>query len=171
MTLLHTLLLFFNLLFSFNVKKYFYRKENISLYSLKNNLIGDPSNIDKTCQLTSYSAFLTVINQMVTNARKYYGQNSNMHNASKELLDNAKTAVHDSRDNLKSWLTMSNVSFTCFSKRKKGERVVKLRIWEKHCRFDVVIPPPYSLFNFCPIAFVIFHFLFLKTHSKTRLFF
>ena len=48
---------------------------------------------------------------------------------------------------------MSNVSFTYFSKRKKGERVVKLRIWEKHCRFDVVIPPPYSLFNFCPIAF------------------
>ena len=101
------------------------------MYSLKNNLIGDPSNIDKTCQLTSYSAFLTVINQMVTNARKYYGQNSNMHNASKELLDNAKTAVHDSRDNLKSWLTMSNVSFTYFSKRKKGERVVKLRIWGK----------------------------------------
>ena len=89
------------------------------MYSLKNNLIGDPSNIDKTCQLTSYSAFLTVINQMVTNARKYYGQNSNMHNASKELLDNAKTAVHDSRDNLKSWLTMSNVSFACFSKRKR----------------------------------------------------
>ena len=68
---------------------------------------------------------------MVTNARKYYGQNSDMHNASKELLDNAKTAVHDSRDNLKSWLTMSNVSFTCFPQRKKGERVAKLRIWEK----------------------------------------
>ena len=138
---------------------------------MKNNLIGDPSNIDKTCQLTSYSEFLTKINQMVTNARKYYGQNSNMHNASKELLDNAKTAVHDSRDNLKSWLTMSNVSCTCFPKRKKrtGCKIadmVKSAVALMFFYCTAFFP---SLFQLCPVKSSPF-FVFISTLQNKFIF-
>ena len=97
-------------------------KENISLYTLKNNTIGDPTNIEKECQLNSYSEFLTSINQMCTNARKFYGVHSIMHQASKELLSVAMEEVQNSRDNLLYRFKNENVDFIKCRGQAIGER-------------------------------------------------
>ena len=104
------------------LKKILRGAENISLYSLKNNTIGDPTNIDKICQLKSFSDFLTHVNQICTNARKYYGSNSTMHNAGKELLAVAKEEVQNSRDNLLYRFKNENVSFERCRGQAVGER-------------------------------------------------
>ena len=97
-------------------------KENISLYTLKNNIIGDPTNIEKECRLKSYSDFLTCINQICTNARKYYGVHSMMYQASQELLNNAIEEVHNSRDNLLYRLKNEKIQYVRCRGQAIGER-------------------------------------------------
>ena len=103
-------------------------KDNISLFSLKNMAIGDPLNIEKECQFKSYSEFLTSVNQICTNARKYYGVGSPMHAASEEMLTLAHEKVQDSRDNLEYVLKNDNVLFQRCRGHAIGERAEKTTI-------------------------------------------